>query len=217
MRKPGPLRRRVSALATVVSLYFVAFLLAPAFAATPQAPALAAAQQQAPAAGGASPEYQLQPGDTVEVAVWKEPELTKTLVVRPDGKFSFPLAGEVNATGRSVSQVQKDIEGRLKQFIPEPVVTVSVSQIGGYRVYVIGQVIKPGAYIMNPQLNVMQALSLAGGTTPFASLNNIIVMRNGGPAGGQQRVLQFRYEDVAKGRNLAQNVMLEAGDVVIVP
>jgi polysaccharide export outer membrane protein len=161
-----------------------------------------------------APEYRLQPGDTIDVAVWKEPELQKLIVVRPDGKFSFPLAGEVNATNRTVSQVQKEIETRLKAFIPEPVVTVSVTEIGGNRIYVIGQVNKPGAYIMNPQLNVLQALSLAGGTTPFASLNDIRVMR---ASSEEKRAMKFDYGDVSRGRNLEQNVMLEAGDVVIVP
>jgi polysaccharide export outer membrane protein len=161
-----------------------------------------------------APDYRLQPGDTIDVAVWKEPELQKLIVVRPDGKFSFPLAGEIAATNRTVSQVQKEIETRLKAYIPEPVVTVSITEIGGNRVYVIGQVTKPGAYIMNPQLNVLQALSLAGGTTPFASLNDIMVMR-AGSAG--KRVMKFEYSDVSRGKNLEQNVMLEAGDVVIVP
>jgi len=167
----------------------------------------------APAAP-AAPDYRLQPGDTIDVAVWKEPELQKLIVVRPDGKFSFPLAGEIAATNRTVSQVQKEIETRLKSFIPEPVVTVSITEIGGNRVYVIGQVTKPGAYIMNPQLNVLQALSLAGGTTPFASLNDIMVMRAGGDG---KRMMKFEYSDVSRGKNLEQNVMLEAGDVVIVP
>jgi polysaccharide export outer membrane protein len=176
--------------------------------------ALADAQQAPPPPPQAPLEYRLQPGDHVEVAVWKEPELQKLIVVRPDGKFSFPLAGEIAASGRSVAQVQKDIEGRLKSFIPEPVVTVSITEIGGFRIYVIGQVAKPGAYVMNPQLNVLQALSLAGGTTTFAALNDIKVMRT---AGGAQRVMPFNYEDVAKGRKLDQNVLLEAGDVVIVP
>ena len=165
-------------------------------------------------AGPTAPEYRLQPGDTIDVAVWKEPELQKLIVVRPDGKFSFPLAGEIAATNRTVAQVQKEIETKLKAFIPEPVVTVSITEIGGNRVYVIGQVTKPGAYIMNPQLNVLQALSLAGGTTPFASLNDIMVMR---ASGDGKRVMKFEYGDVSRGKNLEQNVMLEAGDVVIVP
>lgn len=193
MRIPGPPGRLLAALTTVPPLFL--FL------------ATAAVAQQ-------PPDYRLQAGDRIEVSVWKEPELQKLIIVRPDGKFSFPLAGEVAANGRTVAQVQKDIETKLKVYIPEPVVTVTITEIGGFRVYVIGQVVRPGAYVMNPRLNVLQALSLAGGTTPFASLNGIIVMRN---SGTEQRVLPFRYEDVSKGRNLEQNVLLEAGDVIIVP
>ena len=160
------------------------------------------------------PDYTLNTGDSLEISVWKEPDLTKTVVVRPDGKFSFPLAGEVVAVGRTVAQIQQDITGRLTKFIPEPVVTASVTGLDGNRIYVLGQVGKPGAYGINPRLNVLQALSVAGGMTPFASTNDIIVLRR---AGGQQRVLPFKYGDVSKGRSLEQNVSLEAGDVVVVP
>jgi len=159
-------------------------------------------------------DYTLSPGDQVEVSVWKEPDLTRTVIVRPDGKFSFPLVGEVLARGRSVAQVQADIANKLKTYIPEPVVTAALTVLDGNRVYVIGQVNKPGFYVMNPRLNVLQALSVAGGMTPFASLNDIIVVRGSGPA---QKVLPFRYSDVNRGRSLDQNIQLEAGDVVIVP
>jgi polysaccharide biosynthesis/export protein len=177
------------------------------------APSFAQQAQQA-AAGQALADYALNAGDELEVAVWKEPDLTKVVVVRPDGKFSIPLAGDVAAAGRSVTQVQTEIATRLKKYIPEPVVTVTVTKLTGNIVYVIGQVNKPGQYVMNPRLNVVQALSVAGGMTPFAALNDIIVLR--GPA-GTQRVLPFRYAEVNKGRNLNQNLALEAGDVIIVP
>jgi len=160
------------------------------------------------------PDYTLHPGDQIEVAVWKEPDLQRTVVIRPDGKFSFPLTGEITASGRTAAVIKSEIETRLKVYIPEPVVTVSVTGMGGNQVYVIGQVIKPGAYVMNPQINILQALSIAGGTTPFAALNDIIVIRSS-KAG--QRVMPFRYNEVSKGRNLEQNVLLESGDVVIVP
>lgn len=159
-------------------------------------------------------EYTLHAGDQIEVAVWKEPDLQRTVVIRPDGKFSFPLTGEITASGRTAASIKSEIETRLKAYIPEPVVTVSVTGIGGNQVYVIGQVTKPGAYVMNPQINILQALSIAGGATPFAALNDIIVIRSG-KAG--QRVMPFRYNEVSKGRNLEQNVLLESGDVVIVP
>lgn len=184
-------------------------LLAPAYAQQPQRSA------PAPQAGGVQiPDYTLSAGDELEVSVWKEPDLTKTVVVRPDGKFTVPLAGEVVAARRTIDQVQTDITNRLKKYIPEAVVTVAVTKLEGNRIYVIGQVNKPGTFTMNPRLNVLQALSMAGGMTPFAATNDIIIMRN---AGGQQRTLPFRYGEVAKGRNLEQNMSLEAGDVVIVP
>lgn len=160
------------------------------------------------------PDYKLQAGDQIQVSVWKEVDLQRDIAIRPDGKFSFPLAGEVLAQGRSVAEVQKDIVDRLVRYIPEPVVTVSVLAIEGNRVYVIGQVTRPGAIVMNPRVNVLQALSVAGGTTPYAALNDIIIVRS---AGAKQTVLPFRYSDVSRGRNLEQNVQLESGDVVVVP
>jgi polysaccharide export outer membrane protein len=160
------------------------------------------------------PEYNLHPGDEIEVSVWKEVDLQRKTVIRPDGKFSFPLTGEITASGRTATAIKTEIETRLKAYIPEPVVTVSVTGIGGNQVYVIGQVNKPGAFVMNPQINVLQALSIAGGTTPFAAVNDIIVIRSSKTG---QRVLPFRYNEVSKGRNLEQNVLLESGDVVIVP
>lgn len=160
------------------------------------------------------PDYTINAGDTLDVTVWKETDLTKTVIVRPDGKFSFPLAGEIVAVGRSVAQIQADIANRLKVYIPDPAVAVAVKSLDGCKIYVIGQVNKAGAFVMNPRINVLQALSLAGGMTPFASNNDIIVLRGSGGAG---HVLPFHYGEVIKGRNLNQNVLLEAGDVVLVP
>jgi len=160
-------------------------------------------------------EYRLHAGDKLDVAVWKETELTRpALVISPDGRISFPLVGDVMAGGRTVTEVRGEIENRLKKYIPEPVVTVLVAGVEGNVSYVIGQVNKPGAIVMNPAINVMQALSIAGGATPFAKLDSIIVIRRG--AGGQ-KILNFRYGQVADGKNLEQNVQLEAGDVVVVP
>jgi polysaccharide export outer membrane protein len=163
----------------------------------------------------ALPDYTLNPGDQLEISVWKEVDMTKTVIVRPDGKISFPLAGTLTAVGKSVSQLETEITSKLKTYIPEAFVTVVVTGLEGNRIYVIGQVNKPGALVMNPKLNVLQALSIAGGMTPFAATNDIIVVRGGGTK--QQRILPFRYADVNKGRNLEQNVFLETGDVVIVP
>ena len=161
-----------------------------------------------------APDYRLQPGDEIQVSVWGEDELERPVILRPDGKFSFPLVGEVAASGRTVSDVQDEMAVKLSTYIPEAVVTVALTGLEGNRIYVIGQVTRPGSYIMNPQISVLQALSLAGGTTPFAQVNNIIVIRG---KGSEQRVLQFSYDNVSRGRSLEQNVQLESGDVVIVP
>ena len=167
------------------------------------------------ASAQAVPTYTLNAGDTLDIAVWKEEDLTKKdVIVRPDGMFSYPLAGEINAVGHTVAQVEEQISNRLKKYIPEPVVSVSVKNLDGCRVYVIGQVSKPGSFVMNPRFSVLQALSLAGGLTPFAAANDIIILRGNGNA---QNILPFHYGEVTKGRSLNQNVLLEAGDVVVVP
>jgi polysaccharide biosynthesis/export protein len=158
--------------------------------------------------------YSVKPGDLLQVSVWKEPELQRPVLVRPDGAFSFPLAGEVDARGKSVSDLQKLLTERLRKYISDPVVTVSVQEVRGNKVYVIGQVNKPGEFIVNPSVDVMQALSMAGGGTAFASLGNIVVLRR---KSGQQTAIPFKYTEVLKGRELEQNIMLEAGDVVVVP
>jgi polysaccharide biosynthesis/export protein len=176
--------------------------------------AVPALNQAAVAWSQALPGYNLQPGDHIEVSVYGEKDLERTLMVRPDGKFSLPLAGEVDAAGRSVTAIQTELTEKLKKYIPEAVVTVSVTGIEGNRVYVIGQVATPGSFVMNPAINVLQALSLAGGTTAFAALNDIIVIRG---SGANQRVFRFPYDDVKRGRALEQNIQLMSGDVVIVP
>lgn len=158
--------------------------------------------------------YAVKPGDLLQIAVWKEPELQRPVLVRPDGGFSFPLAGEVDARGKTVADLQKQITERLKKYISDPVVTVSVQEVRGNKVYVIGQVNKPGEFVVNPSVDVMQALSMAGGTTAFASLGGIVVLRR---ANGQQTALPFRYQEVLKGKELQQNIQLQAGDVVVVP
>jgi polysaccharide biosynthesis/export protein len=157
--------------------------------------------------------YVVKPGDTLSVSVWKEEDLQLEVLIRPDGGFSFPLAGDVLAAGRTVNEIAEVLSERLERYIPDTVVTVAVTAINGNKIYVIGQVNNPGAFVMNPRVDVMQALSMAGGTTAFAELNDIIILRR--TAQGQT-ALKFRYGDVERGRNLEQNIMLESGDVVVV-
>ncbi len=147
--------------------------------------------------------------------MWKEPDLQGPVLVRPDGSFSFPLAGQIDARGtHRGSSCSSCVTDKLKKYISDPVVTVSISEVKGNKVYVLGQVNKPGEFIVNPRVDVMQALSMAGGTTAFAALGDIVILRR--TENGQQS-LPFRYADVARGRNLQQNIMLQAGDVVVVP
>jgi len=166
-------------------------------------------------AQAAPADYRLHAGDKLDVSVWKETEMQRpNVVVSPDGKFSFPLAGQITAAGKTVTDVRQEIETKLKVYIPEPVVTVGVVDFAGNVAYVIGQVAKSGSFVMNPRINVLQALSLAGGGTPFAKLDSIIVIR-GSQSG--QRVLPFHFSQVSAGKDLDQNVVLESGDVVLVP
>ena len=169
----------------------------------------------AAAAPPADAAYTVKPGDTLLVSVWKEPDLQGPVLVRPDGAFSFPLAGQMDARNKTVQELQQELTTKLKKFISDPVVTVSIQDIKGNKVYVIGQVQKPGDFVVNPRVDVMQALSMAGGTTPFAALGDIMILRRNDA--GQQEALPFKYTDVAHGKNLQQNIMLQAGDVVVVP
>jgi len=176
------------------------------------APGVTGAEE--PASGRAPPsDYLIGPEDTLEISVWREEDLQRQVLVRPDGRISFPLAGDIQAAGRTTEQVQQDISQKLQRYIPEPVVTVTVVTIGG-KIYVIGQVNNPGAYVIGRYVDVLQALTLAGGLTPFASENNIKVLRR---EGAQEISFPFEYSDVKKGKNLEQNVILRGGDTVVVP
>jgi polysaccharide biosynthesis/export protein len=158
--------------------------------------------------------YTLQPGDVIRVSVWREPELDQVVLVRPDGGISFPLAGEIPAEGRTIEEVADDISNRLAVFMPTPEVTVSLQESDGNRIYVTGRVNKPGVFLVNRPVTVLQALSLSGGLTPFADRDGIMVLR---VKDGAQQSIPFNYKDVQQGRSLAQNIFLEPGDTLIVP
>ena len=161
----------------------------------------------------ASP-YRIQAGDQLLVSVWKEQDLQSELIVRPDGGISLPLAGDVPAAGRSVDELRAELESRLGKFIPDVVVTVAVKAVLGNRIYVLGKVNRPGDFVLGRPTDVMQSLSLAGGTTPFAEVDAIRVLRR---EGSKLRAIDFHYSDVERGRKLEQNIVLEAGDTVVVP
>ena len=159
--------------------------------------------------------YLLQPGDVLAISVWKEPDLQAEILVRPDGGISFPLAGDILVKESTIQDLQAEITERLKKYIPDPVVTVALKLLVGNRIYVVGKVNRPGEFSYSKPLDVMQALSLAGGTTPYASLDDILILRR--LPSGDRVSLPFRYSEVERGRNLDQNVVLKSGDTVVVP
>ena len=160
------------------------------------------------------PAYNVNPGDILMISVWKEQDLQQEVIVRPDGSFSFPLTGDIRAEGKSIEQIRMALFERLEKYIPDPVVTVSVRDLGGNKVYIIGQVNRPGEFRVTGQIDVMQALSVGGGMTPFAQVGDIKILRR---INGKLVAIQFNYKDIEKGKRLEQNILLQPGDVVVVP
>ena len=168
----------------------------------------------ASAAAQSSDAYRIRPGDRLFISVWKEEGLAQPAIVRPDGGFTFPLAGELNARDKTVADVAEEIRARLIRFIPEALVSVDVAELRGARIYIIGQVQMPGEFTMLSALDVIQALSMAGGLTAFASPGDIRILRRSAQG---QTAIPFNYNSVIRGRDLEENITLQDGDVIIVP
>ena len=158
--------------------------------------------------------YRVGAEDLLEITVWREDALKREVLVRPDGGISYPLIGEVQAAGKTVDELREEITKRLEKFVPDAAVSVTVLKTGSQRIYVLGKVTKPGEFPVGRNVDVLQALSMAGGLTPFADQNGIRIMRR---EGDRQSVLPFEYGRVVRGEKLEQNVLLRAGDVVVVP
>jgi polysaccharide export outer membrane protein len=158
--------------------------------------------------------YRIQPGDILEISVWKEEDMSRQVLIRPDGGMSFPLVGDIHAAGRTIAELTTSVTESLKKYIPDPVVTVSTQQLSGNKVYVIGKVTRPGEFVANRYMDIVQVLSVAGGMTPYAATNKIKVLRR---ENGKLISIPFRYGDIEKGVNLEQNIILQSGDVVLVP
>lgn len=159
-------------------------------------------------------QYTIGAGDILEISVWKNEALTKNVVVLPDGKISFPLIGELTAGGKTVGQLKTELEKKLVRYVPDVNLSVVVAQVNSMIVYVVGRVNKPGRFALNTNINVLQALAMAGGLNPFAKRNNIKIFRevvNG------THIFPFYYDDVTKGKNVQLNIRLKRGDVVVVP
>jgi len=152
--------------------------------------------------------------DVLAINVWKEPDISRSIPVRSDGKISLPLVGEVQAAGLTPLKLEKDIASKLKNYIAEPEVTVMVQQVNSQKFNILGQVNKPGSYVIANSPTVLDAIALAGGFRDFAKRKSIYVLRHG--ASGEVR-LAFNYKDVSQGKNMDQNVKLQPGDTIIIP
>jgi len=161
----------------------------------------------------APPDYVIGADDMLQVSVWKEPDLTNTLPVRPDGKISLPLLNDVQAAGLTPMQLAASITEKLKKFLADPRVTVVVTQINSQRVYVLGEVLHTGAMNLLPNMTVLQALATAG-FTPFANTGGIYVLR---VENGEQKKVPVRYKKLIKGEAMDQNIALKPGDTIVVP
>jgi polysaccharide export outer membrane protein len=169
----------------------------------------------APATTGANPEYILQAGDVIAVRVWTQDSITTRARIRPDGRISMPFLDDVEAAGSTPNALAKRIQAKLKDFIVNPVVTVSLEEPRPLLVAVLGEVVKPGNYPLEASAGVLQALANAGGMTPFASKNSIVVVRRKPDGSGVQRIV-FTYSGLTQVQGRAANFRLQPGDVVVV-
>ena len=185
--------------------------------AAPPSPTVATSSAKTAARLGAvatDPDYKIGPMDVLRIDVWKEAEISRLVPVRPDGKISLPLLNDIQAAGLTTMQLSAVIAGGLKEFITNPQVTVSLSEINSRRVYVTGEVTRPGALTLLPNMTVLQALSSTGGFTQFAKLKGIYVLRT---ENGEKVKHPFSYKDVVAGRKQEQDIELQPGDVIVVP
>jgi polysaccharide export outer membrane protein len=177
-----------------------------------------AAKKQTTPSGAApattDPTYIIGPQDVLDINVWQETELTRSVPVRPDGRISLPLLNDVQAAGLTPTQLADQLTTKFKKFVANPQVTVIVTQINSQRVYILGEAARPGAYPLLPGMTVLQALSSAGGFTIFADLKKVYVLRK---QGGKQEKFPFNYKEVIAGKNPDQNIELKAGDQIVVP
>ena len=160
-------------------------------------------------------DYVIGVADDLDVSVFKDPELSaKGVPVRPDGKIALPLLGDVAAQGLTPSQLAANITDRLRKYMSDPRVNVNVSAVNSRRYYILGEVNHTGVFPLLNDMSVLQALSTAGGLTPYAKTKKIYVLRN---TNGKQETYPFNYNDVVKGRRMEQNIALKPGDTIMVP
>jgi polysaccharide export outer membrane protein len=174
----------------------------------------AATDKASPVPATTDPAYVIGPEDILDINVWKEPDVSRVVPVRPDGRISLPLINDVQAAGLSPQQLAGSVSEKLKKYLNGPQVTVIVTGMNSQRVFVVGEVLRAGAFPMLPGMTVLQALSSAGGFSTFADVKKIHVVRL---RNGKQIEIPFNYREVVKGDNSEQNVKLEPGDTIVVP
>jgi polysaccharide biosynthesis/export protein len=159
-------------------------------------------------------EYVIGHGDILNINVWKDDALAKQVTVLPDGRIAFPLIGEITAGGKTVAQLRREIETGLKRFVPDPILNVEVEQVNSMLIYVIGKVNQPGRFVLNTNIDILQALAMAGGLNPFAKQDSIKIFRK---TNQETSMYHFNYDEVSEGKQLSQNILLKRGDVIVVP
>lgn len=167
-----------------------------------------------PTAATDDPDYEIGPGDMLNISVWKEPEVSGTVPVRPDGKVSLPLLSDVPAAGTTPAKLAATITERLRQYLTDPRVTVIVTAANSRRIYLIGEVVRPGAIPMLPNMTMLQALSTSGGFSQFANIKKMYVLRM---ENGKQIKMPVNYKAAISGQAPEQNMALKAGDTIVVP
>ena len=202
------MRRTIAiALLTFGALYVVA-------QSTPPQRSKAPVTQQATTAAPVDPSYTIGSEDVINIAVWKEPDFSSTVPVRPDGKVSVALIGDVQVAGKTPTQLAEDLTVLLKKYIAEPRVTVMVTTMNSRRAFMLGEVNRPGPILMTPEMTVLQAIAAAGGPTVYANSKKIYVLRT---ENGKQSKLPFNYKEAIKGNSPEQNIVLKPGDTIVVP
>jgi polysaccharide export outer membrane protein len=220
------MRAALSGLLAVLAVAIVGMpAVSQAAEAAAPAPAVSAPATAANAPASATPakpmgdfipdrDYRVGPEDLLDITVWREEALKQQSLVRPDGGISFPLIGEVLAAGKTIEEIRDEIAKRLEKFLPSPVVNVSIVRVASNRIYIIGKVNKPGDMPAGRFVDVLQALSMAGGLTPFAAENRIQILRR---EGAKQISIPFNFGEVRRGVKMEQNILLQSGDTVLVP
>ena len=163
--------------------------------------------------GAVADNYKIGAGDVLDIGVWKNADLTRQLVVLPDGTVRFPLIGQLVVEGKSIGQLEKELMGKLEKFIPDPILSISVLKDNSMMIYVIGKLNDPGRFEIRRNIDVLQALAVAGGLNSFAREKEIGIFRK---INGNTQIFNFNYKEVSEGVNLDQNIMLERGDVIVV-